>query len=779
MTISANRRLKKFLGNGVTTVFPYDFFIPDEGSVYVIRYDASTAVRTLLSSSEYSVTGIGSASFGNITYPLTGDALPAGSTLVIVRLVDYTQEVDIINQDTFYPDIIEGEFDDLVMQTQQLANGVDRSIQVIEGDSLTALLPAAAARAGMALVFDGVGQPTVSLAIPTGSMAVASEASARAGTSNTEIMTPLRVAEAIDENLVAFSTRTLAVADNDTTKDYLKTYGYATPGDGGGALYTKVVSDPGSGGFQNAGGTWYALAEWVVTPLMVGAAGNGTTEDATALAEAILATPTGGELNGLGKTYKCSSPLTLKANFKLANIVLSATDMIGTGKLLNVTGTVGATSAVSAGNTARSNTLTIPSTAAYSPNDWIVVQSADVWDTEDGAFFTEIHQVKSKTATVLTLYSALKYSMPTTCTVALLTTVNNLVLESVTARGSGADTQWGAELRVCKDLVIRLCDFQFFNDRCFAIWRGINPLITENKIGHCNSALAYGIQIEGATLGAKITENTFLDCNRGVDFGDDDGPNRSCVMSGNVLLQMHSGGIGSHPCADDIIISDNVIECDPNNVAISAAIDYNGANPTITGNRCMMSGTSGIRVNDKTTGASASKAIISDNEVWNVGGTFGILIEKLGPAADNMESAIVTGNNIRHVNGAAGTIGIWILAVEGSIDDVIVNDNEVRGFRQGILLDTDGTEEILGFSVNSNVIYMPAGVGTEGIFLSAATDGNIHNGCVNSNIIKNVPTIGIRGVGEENIVVNGNNCAGAGTAVSISATNNVNANNLA
>jgi uncharacterized cupin superfamily protein len=53
---------------------------------------------------------------------------------------------------------------------------------------------------------------------------------------------------------------------------YLMTAGYATAGDGGGALYKRVGSEPSHNGkFQDASGAWFELAESRVYPEMFGA----------------------------------------------------------------------------------------------------------------------------------------------------------------------------------------------------------------------------------------------------------------------------------------------------------------------------------------------------------------------------------------------------------------------------------------------------------------------------------------------------------------------------
>lgn len=76
--------------------------------------------------------------------------------------------------------------------------------------------------------------------------------------------------------------------------DSIRTAGYTTAGDGGGALYKAVVSEPSHEGkfsITLAGGTtaWFELAEGVPNVKMFGAIGDGSTNDATALNAAFAA----------------------------------------------------------------------------------------------------------------------------------------------------------------------------------------------------------------------------------------------------------------------------------------------------------------------------------------------------------------------------------------------------------------------------------------------------------------------------------------------------------
>jgi len=125
MALSTTANKVIFNGNGSATVFPYTFPIPAASCLSVI-YTDDADVETTLSPSEYTVTGIGSASGGNVTYTRSGSAIASGTKLTIVRTVPYTQLTVLSNQGGYYPEIVEGRFDLVYMALQQLSEIVGR-----------------------------------------------------------------------------------------------------------------------------------------------------------------------------------------------------------------------------------------------------------------------------------------------------------------------------------------------------------------------------------------------------------------------------------------------------------------------------------------------------------------------------------------------------------------------------------------------------------------------------------------------------------------------------
>lgn len=125
MTVASEEtRSGPYTGNGVTTVFDYEFRILDATHIKVIR--SQGGVETVLSlGSDYSVSGVGASGGGQVT---TSAAPTAAQTLIILRNAPLTQEVDLENQGPFFAQTIEDALDLAAMRDQQLSERLDRAV---------------------------------------------------------------------------------------------------------------------------------------------------------------------------------------------------------------------------------------------------------------------------------------------------------------------------------------------------------------------------------------------------------------------------------------------------------------------------------------------------------------------------------------------------------------------------------------------------------------------------------------------------------------------------
>lgn len=119
MTISSETTKQTFQGNGVQTVFNYTFLLPTTAQYDLYYTDAAGAIE-LVSQVNYTLTGIGNAAGGTLTYTRGGNPIAANTSLTLARDVPYTQTTDLNNQGAYYPEVIESALDRLEMQIQQL-----------------------------------------------------------------------------------------------------------------------------------------------------------------------------------------------------------------------------------------------------------------------------------------------------------------------------------------------------------------------------------------------------------------------------------------------------------------------------------------------------------------------------------------------------------------------------------------------------------------------------------------------------------------------------------
>jgi hypothetical protein len=161
MTIATSTSAAIGHGNGFTTVFPYTFLIPTDADL-VVKYIDLAGVVTTLVPSQYTALGIGNPAGGTVAYPLAGSPIPVGSTLIIQRVVPYTQPTRLLGQGGYFPQVVESALDNLEMQIQQAVGAIGTGIHypAVDINPISELAPAAA-RAGKFFAFDGNGNPAM------------------------------------------------------------------------------------------------------------------------------------------------------------------------------------------------------------------------------------------------------------------------------------------------------------------------------------------------------------------------------------------------------------------------------------------------------------------------------------------------------------------------------------------------------------------------------------------------------------------------------------------
>jgi hypothetical protein len=126
MTVETQVNFVIYDGDDSAVNFPFTFPILDVAHLEVRERDTTTLVQTVVSTSNYNVTGTGNENGGAVVY----DVAPAtGIQVIIARLLPLTQDLDVLNQGGFYPESVEQEFDISEMQIQQLQEQLNRSVK--------------------------------------------------------------------------------------------------------------------------------------------------------------------------------------------------------------------------------------------------------------------------------------------------------------------------------------------------------------------------------------------------------------------------------------------------------------------------------------------------------------------------------------------------------------------------------------------------------------------------------------------------------------------------
>jgi len=161
MTISTTIIKNSYSGNASQTVFPYTFKISVDADIQVILRSALGTETVKSISTDYTVSGAGDANGGNVTMVV---APASGETLVIRRATVQTQTIDLVENDPFSAETVEGGFDKSVSLVQEIQEEADRAIKLSRTNTMasTEFTVDAVNRAGKILGFDNAGELVVS-----------------------------------------------------------------------------------------------------------------------------------------------------------------------------------------------------------------------------------------------------------------------------------------------------------------------------------------------------------------------------------------------------------------------------------------------------------------------------------------------------------------------------------------------------------------------------------------------------------------------------------------
>jgi chemotaxis protein histidine kinase CheA len=159
VTVASTTNKQSYNGNGSQSVFAYTFkiFVDADIKVYV-----GTTLKTL--NTHYTLSGVGDTSGGNVTF--TSGNFPASGTgnVTILRSLALTQGVDLVNYGRFDAEVVEAQYDKIVMMVQQLQEQADRTIRfstTVSDAGGVEITDTVAERSGKVLAYDANGDLSV------------------------------------------------------------------------------------------------------------------------------------------------------------------------------------------------------------------------------------------------------------------------------------------------------------------------------------------------------------------------------------------------------------------------------------------------------------------------------------------------------------------------------------------------------------------------------------------------------------------------------------------
>jgi hypothetical protein len=168
MTVSSTTVKNSYSGDGSNDTFVYGFKIFASSDLQVIIRSATGTETTKTLTTDYTVTGVGTASGGNVVFEAA--AIPtATETVVLIRNVPQTQAIDYIANDPFPAETHEEGLDRATMTIQQMQEEINRSIKLSKTNTMTSteFTIAAADRANKVLAFDSTGEISVTQELGT------------------------------------------------------------------------------------------------------------------------------------------------------------------------------------------------------------------------------------------------------------------------------------------------------------------------------------------------------------------------------------------------------------------------------------------------------------------------------------------------------------------------------------------------------------------------------------------------------------------------------------
>lgn len=178
-TQNVSRTAGPFNGNGATTSFPFNYKVLNKTHLVFEITDPAGVVTEKVLDVDFSVAlnaDQNTAPGGAVTYPLTGSPLAVGYTCRVLSRMPVSQLTSLPEGGSYRAAVIEDALDNTIMILKEQAEALLSTVRAPAGETLSPL-PAALARAGYYLGFDGGGNLALLLSATGTAGALASDLS--------------------------------------------------------------------------------------------------------------------------------------------------------------------------------------------------------------------------------------------------------------------------------------------------------------------------------------------------------------------------------------------------------------------------------------------------------------------------------------------------------------------------------------------------------------------------------------------------------------------------
>lgn len=554
-----------------------------------------------------------------------------------------------------------------------------------------------------------------------------------------------------------------------------------------------------AGNLPNAvGRTVHDKLQEIVSFKDFGAVGDGITNDATAIQNAINAMSSGGVIDGQNLTYKVTSKLiNIASNTTIQNATFDFSSYFTGGNLIEFGGSLGAPVSLTADTLINTSIVIVGGTSTFAANDLVFLTSNSIWDSGTSTIFGQYARIKSiDSSTQITLFDNVNLSFNTAnaASIAKVTPVKNVTFENVQIIGYGANSQIGIYLSYGEKCNFVRCQFTNIDYTALGMWRCYDSTVDSCRQEFAAySGTAYAYAIWGGCYGCSVINSWGEDCRHTVTVGDNDGINmytrvigchgisskdaafdtHSAAMftlfmgnhvenSANRFLTSNHDGMISEGCHTSFI-GNTIVGCKGVGISFIPRYTATGYPSTgiITGNKIALSevgygATSGqgIYALVNNGGSDIDSVVIKDNVISggnsNVSGVNGIYVYAL-KASSTIRNVHIESNTVMATSGLTLPIFVRADGANSTVKQVTIKNNTLESTSSWAIqvYSNNASATIKDVSIGGNIIYSASG---NGIYLFNSA-GTINNVKADKNIYNIGGTISIENNGGTDVII--------------------------